>query len=373
MTESLMTAIVQDRYGSADVLELREIQRPRPRADEVIVRVHAAGVDFGVWHLMEGLPYAMRLATGLRRPRNPVRGLELAGVVEEVGAKVTAFAPGDPVFGIGEGSFAEYVRASQAKLVHMPANLGFEAAAVVPVSATTALVGLRAAKIVAGQTVLITGAGGGVGSYAVQIARAMGAEVTGVCSTSKLDFVRSLGAAHAIDYTQEDFTTGSRTYDAVIDLAGRRGVSALRRAVAPTGTVVILGGEGGGKWVGMGRQVWSQIIGLTSRQKFRSPLAFVNQADLRVLKEMLETGALTPVIDRRYPLSEVPVAIRALAAGHSRGKSVITICAPGALVCRAVVHAADDHFALPRCHADAVGVGRIVEVDAEPAVASRRA
>lgn len=325
-TDSLMTAIVQDHYGSADVLKLREIERPRPRADEAIVRVHAAGVDFGVWHLMEGLPYAVRLVSGLRRPRNPVRGLELAGVVEEVGAEVTAFAPGDEVFGIGEGSFAEYARASQSKLVHKPSNLGFEEAAVVPVSATTALVGLRAAKVEAGQTVLITGAGGGVGSYAVQLARAMGAEVTGVCSTSKLDFVRALGAADAIDYTREDITRGDRTYDAIIDLAGSRSVSTLRSVLAPTGTLVLLGGEDGGTWFGMGRQVWSQIIGIGARQKFRSPLALVNQGDLRVLKEMLETGKLKPVVDRRYPLSEVPTAVRALAAGHSRGKSVITIC-----------------------------------------------
>jgi NADPH:quinone reductase-like Zn-dependent oxidoreductase len=325
-TDTLMTAIVQDRYGSADVLQLRQIERPRPRADEAIVRVHAAGVDFGVWHLMEGMPYAVRLVTGLRRPRNPVRGLELAGVIDEVGADVTAFAPGDEVFGIGEGSFAEYARASQSKLVHKPSNLDFEAAAVVPVSATTALVGLRAAKVEAGQTVLITGAGGGVGSYAVQLARAMGAEVTGVCSTSKMDFVRALGAADAIDYTREDITTGDRTYDAIIDLAGSRSVSSLRRALAPTGTLVLLGGEGGGTWLGMGRQVWSQIIGIGARQKFRSPLALVNQGDLRVLKEMLETGEITPVVDRRYPLSEVPTAVRALAAGHSRGKAVITIC-----------------------------------------------
>lgn len=323
---SLMTAIVQDRYGSADVLQLREIERPRPRADEVIVRVHAAGVDFGVWHLMEGIPYAVRLVSGLRRPRNPVRGLELAGVVEAVGAEVTVFAPGDEVFGIGDGSFAEYARTSQTKLVHKPSNLRFDEAAVVPVSATTALFGVRSANVEAGQKVLITGAGGGVGSYAVQLARAMGAEVTGVCSTSKLDFVRALGAAHVIDYTREDITASDRTYDAIIDLAGSRSVSTLRRALSPTGTLVILGGEGSGKWLGMGRQVWSKIVGIATRQKFRSPLALVNQEDLRVLKELLETGKLRPVVDRRYPLSEVPSAIRALASGHSRGKSVITIC-----------------------------------------------
>jgi NADPH:quinone reductase-like Zn-dependent oxidoreductase len=321
-----MKAIIQDRYGSADVLQLREIDRPRPRADEVLVRVHAAGVDFGVWHLMAGVPYAVRLVVGLRRPRNPVRGLELAGVVEEVGAGVTAFRPGDEVFGVGEGSFAEYARASQSRLAHKPSSVGFEEAAVVPVSATTALVGLRAAKLEAGQSVLITGAGGGVGSYAVQLARAMGAEVTGVCSTSKLDLVRSLGAQHVIDYTRDDFTAGDRAYDAIIDLAGSRTVSTLRRALAPAGTLVILGGEGGGRWLGMGRQIWSRVVGIATGQKFRSPLGLVNQEDLGVLKEMLEKGQVTPVVDRRYPLSEVPTAVRALAAGHSRGKSVIKIC-----------------------------------------------
>lgn len=324
-TASLMNAIVQDRYGSAEVLQLRAIERPRPRADEVIVRVHAAGVDFGVWHFMEGLPYAMRLASGLRRPRNPVRGLELAGVVESVGPEVTALSPGDAVFGIGDGSFAEYARASQGKLVHKPAGLRFDEAAAVPVSATTALVGLRAAKVEAGQRVLITGAGGGVGSYAVQLARSMGAEVTGVCSTSKLDLVRSLGAANVIDYTREDIASGGRSYDAVIDLAGSRSLATLRRVLSPVGTLVILGGEGGGKWLGMGRQAWSQIVGMTTRQKFRSPLALVNQEDLRVLKELLEAGKLRPVVDRRYPLAEVPSAVRALASGHSRGKTVITI------------------------------------------------
>lgn len=320
-----MKAIIQDRYGSADVLRLGEIDRPRPRAGEVIVRVHAAGIDFGVWHLMEGVPYAVRLASGLRRPRNPVRGLELAGVVEEVGAAVTAFRPGDEVFGVGEGAFAEYARANPARLLRKPAHLGFAEAAAVPVSATTALVGLRAAQLEAGQSVLITGAGGGVGSYAVQIARAMGVEVTGVCSSSKVDHVRALGAAHVIDYTREKLTASGRRYDAIIDLAGSRAVSTLRRALAPTGTLVILGGEGGGKWLGMGRQVWSQFVGLTTRQKFRAPLALVNPADLRTLAELLETGALRSVVDRRYPLHETPAAIHALTAGHSRGKSVVLI------------------------------------------------
>jgi len=263
-----MKAVVQDRYGSADVFQLREIERPRPRADEVVVRVHAAGVDFGVWHLMAGVPYAVRLAVGLRRPRNPVRGMDLAGVVEEVGAGVRAFQPGDEVFGVGEGSFAEYTRASVSRLVPKPSKLSFEEAAAVPVSATTALVGVRAAELRAGQSVLITGAGGGVGSYAVQIARALGAQVTAVCSTAKLPFVRALGAAHVVDYTREDFTAADQQYDAIIDLAGRRSVSALRRALKPTGTLVILGGEGGGQWLGLGRQVWSQLVGIAVQQGY---------------------------------------------------------------------------------------------------------
>src|SRR3954467_3042842 len=271
LPSSFMQAIVQDAYGSADVLHLEKIKRPEAGANEVLLRVHAAGIDFGVWHLMAGLPYAVRLVMGVRKPRNRVRGIEVAGVVERIGANVIAFKPGDEVFGIAEGSFAEYARASQQKLLHKPSNLTFEQAAVVPVSATTALVGLHAAKVQAGQKVLIIGAGGGVGSYAVQLARSMGAEVTAVCTASKLEFVRSIGATYAIDYTREDFADGTRSYDAIIDLAGNRSVSHLRRALTPTGTWVILGGEGGGRWLGLGRQVWSQLVGLFSRQKFRSP------------------------------------------------------------------------------------------------------
>jgi NADPH:quinone reductase-like Zn-dependent oxidoreductase len=320
-----MQAIVQDTYGSADVLQLREIDRPQIGADEVLIRVHAAGVDFGVWHLMAGLPYAVRLVMGVRKPRNPVRGLEVAGVVEATGANVTAFKKGDEVFGASEGSFAEYARASQARVLHKPSNLTFEQAAVVPVSATTALVGLRAAKVEAGQKVLVIGAGGGVGSYVVQIARSMGAEVTGVCSTSKLDLVRSIGATHVIDYTRQDFADSGLKYDVIIDLAGSRAVSHLRRGLTATGTLVILGGEGGGRWLGMGRQLWSKMVGLLSRQKFRSPVALVNQNDLGILKELLEAGKVTPIIDRSYALGDVPAAIRALAKGHSRGKSVVKV------------------------------------------------
>jgi NADPH:quinone reductase-like Zn-dependent oxidoreductase len=320
-----MQAIVQDTYGSADVLQLREIARPQIGADEVLIRVHAAGVDFGVWHSIAGLPYAVRLVMGVRKPKNPVRGLEFAGVVEAAGANVTAFKKGDEVFGASEGSFAEYARASQARVLHKPSHLTFEQAAVVPVSATTALVGLRGAKVEAGQKVLVIGAGGGVGSYVVQIARSMGAEVTGVCSTSKLDFVRSLGATHVIDYTRQDFADSGLEYDVIIDLAGSRAISHLRRGLTATGTLVILGGEGGGRWLGMGRQLWSKIVGLFSQQKFRSPLALVNQNDLRILKERLEAGKVTPIVDRTYALGDVPAAIRALAEGHSRGKSVIKV------------------------------------------------
>ncbi len=323
--ERTMQAIVQDTYGSADVLQLRRIDRPAIGADEVLIRVHAAGVDFGVWHLMTGTPLAVRLVMGVQRPRNPVRGLEVAGVVSATGANVTAFKEGDEVFGASEGSFAEYARASQGRLLHKPSNLTFEQAAVVPVSATTALVGIRAAKVKAGQTVLVIGAGGGVGSYVVQIARAMGAVVTGVCSTGKLDFVRSLGATHVVDYTREDFAASGLKYDVIIDLAGSRAVSHLRRALAATGTLVILGGEGGGRWLGMGRQLWSKVVGLFSRQKFRSPIGLVNKKDLGTLKGLLETGEVTPIIDRTYSLSDVPAAIRALAEGHSRGKSVIKV------------------------------------------------
>jgi NADPH:quinone reductase-like Zn-dependent oxidoreductase len=318
-------AIIQESYGSADVLRLAVIDRPVVGLDQVLVRVHAAGVDFGVWHLMTGIPYAVRLVMGLGRPRNPVRGLEVAGVIEATGADVTAFKAGDEVFGVCEGAFAEYARASQTKLLHKPSGLTFEEAAALPVSATTALVGLRAAQVGPGRSVVIIGAGGGVGSFAVQLARSMGAEVTGVCSTSKVELVRSLGAAHIIDYTRQDFADGTRKYDAIIDLAGRRSISHLRRALTPTGTLVILGGEGGGRWLGMGRQLWSLVVGLFSRQRFRSPLGLVNQEDLGVLNALVEAGELRPIIDRTYPLREVPAAVRALAEGHSRGKAVIKV------------------------------------------------
>lgn len=319
-----MKAIIQNRYGSPDVLQLAEIDRPQVGPEEVLIRVHAAGVDPSVWHLMTGMPYAVRLAVGLRKPRNPVRGLDVAGVVEAVGANVTGFKKGDEVFGASEGSFAEYARASAKQLVHKPAGLTFEAAAAVPVSATTALQGLRAAKLQAGQKVLIIGAGGGVGSFAVQLALAMGAEVTGVCSTSKVDFVRSLGATHVIDYTKESISR--HQYDVVLDTAGSRRLSEVRAAMTPRGTLVIIGGEGGGTWFGLGRQMWAMVVGLFSQQKFRSVISLVNQPDLVTLKEHLESGKLKPALTSRYSLNEVPQAIRALAQWNSQGKAVIKVC-----------------------------------------------
>jgi len=247
-----MNAVVQDTCGSPDVLELREIDEPVVGDDQVLVQVRAAGVDPGVWHLMTGLPYLVRVVGyGLRKPKVGIRGRDVAGRVEVVGANVTRFRPGDEVFGVCDGSFAEYVCARPDKLAPKPANLTFEQAAAVPISGLTALQALRdTGKVQLGQTVLIIGAAGGVGSFAVQLAKAFGAKVTGVCSTTKLDLVRSIGADEVIDYTREDFSDGARHWDLVVDTAGRRSLSQLRRALAPRGTLVIVGGEGGGRWLG---------------------------------------------------------------------------------------------------------------------------
>ena len=246
-----MRAIVQYEYGTADVLQLAEIDRPTIKAGEVLVQVRAAGVDRGTWHLMAGKPYVMRLAFGVRGPRRAVPGLDVAGVVVAVGSDVTRFKPGDEVFGIGKGSFAEFAAAREDKLAHKPSSLTFEQAAAMSVSGQTALRGLRdVGGLQAGQKVLITGASGGVGTYAVQIAKALGAEVTGVCSTGKMDLVRSIGADHVIDYTHDDFADGEQHYDLILDIAGNSTLSRLRRALTPHGTVVIAGGEGGDRWFG---------------------------------------------------------------------------------------------------------------------------
>jgi NADPH:quinone reductase-like Zn-dependent oxidoreductase len=323
-----MKAIVQDTYGSTDVLELRDIDKPEIADDEVLIRVHAAGVDRGVWHLMTGLAYPIRLAGyGLRAPKTPVPGTDMAGVVEAVGKDVTRFQPGDQVFGIGKGAFAEYARAPENKLAPKPANLTFEQAAVVAISGLPALQGLRdKGRVVPGQKVLIIGASGGVGTYAVQLAKAFGAEVTGVCSTTKVDLVRSLGADHVIDYTQEDFTRSGQRYDLILDIGGNRSLSRLRRALAPKGTLVLAGGEAGGRWLGgLDRQLRALLLSRFVGQKLTSLLSKENHEDLLVLKELIEAGKVTPVIDRSYPLSEVPQAIRYLEEGRAKGKVVITV------------------------------------------------
>ncbi len=323
-----MKAIVQDIYGSADVLELRDIDKPAVGNDDVLVRVHAAGVDPGVWHLMTGLPYLVRIAGfGLRQPKTRVRGTDLAGRVEAVGRNVIQFKPADEVFGTGDGTFAEYVCTRAETLLTRPRNLTYEQAAAIPTSALTALHGLRdAGKARPGQKVLIVGAAGGVGTFGVQIAKALGTEVTGVCSTTKTDLVLSIGADHAIDYTREDFADGRRRYDLILDTAGIRPLSTLRRALTPDGTLVIVGGEGGGRWLGgTDRQLRALLLSPFVRQKLRSFISMPRKDDLQFVKELVEAGRITPAIDKTYPLSDVPAAIRHLEAGRARGKVVITI------------------------------------------------
>jgi NADPH:quinone reductase-like Zn-dependent oxidoreductase len=320
-----MRAIVQDSYGSADVLRLADTVMPAIAPSEVLVRVRAAGVDRGTWHLMAGQPYLMRiLGFGLRRPKNPVPGLDVAGTVVSTGATVTRFAPGDEVFGIARGSFAEYAAADAGKLARKPAGLSFEQAATVAVSGLAALQGLRAGRIQAGQKVLIIGASGGVGSYAVQLAKAFGAEVTGVSSTAKLDLVRSLGADHVLDYTRQDVTDGRRRYDLVLDIGGNNRLSQLRRTLTPTGTLVIAGGEGA-KWTGMGRQLRALALSVLVRQRLTMFVSRPRQADLETLLQLAAAGRLTPAVSATYPLPRVPEAIRDLQAGHARGKIAITI------------------------------------------------
>jgi NADPH:quinone reductase-like Zn-dependent oxidoreductase len=323
-----MKAIVQDKYGSPDVLELRDIDKPQIADEEVLVRVHAAGVGRDVWHVMTGLPYPIRLAGyGLRAPKNPVIGSDVAGVVEAVGKNVSRFRPGDEVFGIGKGSYAEYARALEDKLAPKPANLTFEQAAVLAISALTALQGLRDhGRVEPGQEVLIIGASGGVGTFAVQIAKAFGAHVTGVCSTTKVDMVSSIGADHVIDYTREDFAEGEQRYDLILDIGGNSSLSRLRRALTPQGTLVITGGEGGGRWLGgTDRQIRALLLSRFVGQKLGTFINKENHEDMLVLKELIESGKVTPVIDRTYPLAEVPEAIRYLEEGHAQGKVVITV------------------------------------------------
>ena len=321
-----MKAILQDVYGSPEVLRLGDTDEPEVESSEVLVQVRAAGVDRGTAHLMRGEPYLMRvLGFGFRGPKTRVPGRDVAGTVVRIGSEVTDFQVGDEVFGIAKGSFAEYAAARADKLVRKPARLTFEQAAVVPVSATTAMQGLRdVGHVMAGQHVLIIGASGGVGTYAVQLAKAFGAWVTGVCSTPKVDLVRSIGADDVIDYTREDFADGVKRFDLILDTGGNSSISRLRRALAPKGTAVIVGGELG-KWTGVGRQIRAVALSPLVPQRLAM---FVNREkhdDLDAVRQLIENGQVTPIVDRTYPLAEVPEALRHLEAGQARGKIAISI------------------------------------------------
>jgi NADPH:quinone reductase-like Zn-dependent oxidoreductase len=324
-----MRAIVQDEYGEAgDVLRLAEIDRPAIADGEVLVKVHAAGVDRGVWHVMAGMPYLIRLmGYGVRAPKNRVRGQEFAGIVEAVGKDVTTVAPGDEVYGIGHGSFAEYTAVSADKIAPKPKNLTFAQAAAAPISALTALQAVRdAAQVRAGQQVLVIGASGGVGTFAVQIAKAFGAEVTGVCGTAKVDLVRSIGADHVIDYTKADITDGERRYDVILDTGGHRSLTQLRRALTAHGTLVIVGSETGGRWLaGFDRSLRAPVVSMFVGQTMRPLVNSENAADLVALTELVEAGKVTPAVDRTYPLSEAPAAVQHMVDGHARGKLVVTV------------------------------------------------
>jgi NADPH:quinone reductase-like Zn-dependent oxidoreductase len=324
-------AIVRGRYGSPDVLELAEIDKPEPGDDEVLVRVHAASVNPADWHFLRGTPYIARLQLGLRKPKDRVLGCDVAGRVEAVGKDVTMFRPGDDVFGSpfmhGLGAFAEYVCVPEDLLAPKPATLSFEEAAAVPLAASTALQGLRDhGRIEPGHKVLIIGASGGVGTFAVQIAKSFDAEVTGVCSTRNVDMVRSLGADHIIDYTKEDFTQSGQQYDLIFQLAGTRSPSECRSALTSNGTLVISSGESEGRWIGpVDRVIKALVLSALVSQKLATFTVKPNSEDLQLLKQFIEDGTLTLVIDRTYRLAQVPEAIRYLEEGRARGKVVITV------------------------------------------------
>jgi NADPH:quinone reductase-like Zn-dependent oxidoreductase len=325
-----MRAIVQDEYGTdaKKVLRLEEIEKPAPGDDDVLVRVRTASVHIGDWHVMTGLPYMLRVVGfGLRAPKVRVRGMDVAGTVEGVGSKVDQFLVGDDVFGTCEGAFAEYACAPQGNFALKPANLTFEQAAAVPTSAFAALQGIRdKGEVHKGQHVLIVGASGGVGLFAVQIARSFGAEVTGVCGSSKADLVRNAGAAHVIDYNKEDFSRGPTRYDVILDMGGNRSLADLRRALTPGGTLVLAGGEGGNRVLG-GTNRWIQALVMSPfvKHKLRILSTSPNGDDLRVLKTLLESGEVAAIIDSTLPLSEVPAALQRVVEGSLRGKIVISI------------------------------------------------
>lgn len=327
MPTQKMRAVVQREYGSADTLRFGEIDLPVMEKGEVLLRVHAAGLDRGTWHLMAGKPYLIRLGFGFRGPKNPVPGLDVAGTVVAVGEEVTRFQVGDEVFGVSRGSFAEYACAREDKLAKKPESLPFEQAAVVSISALTALQGLRDhGRVEAGQKVLIVGASGGVGTYAVQLAKEFGAEVTGVCSGAKVDLVRSIGADHVIDYEQRDFADGAERYDLILDIGGNSSLSRLRRALTQTGTLVIVGGEGGGPWFGgVDRQLRALAMSPFVSQRLTNFIASDNHVDMEYVGELIEAGKLVPTLETTYPLEQAPDAMRHLVAGRARGKVAIKV------------------------------------------------
>jgi NADPH:quinone reductase-like Zn-dependent oxidoreductase len=321
-----MRAVVQDRYGSSEVLRPARVARPVLGDNQVLLHVNAAGLDRGTEHLMTGKPYVARLFVGLRKPKNPIPGRDAAGTVAAVGASVTRFTVGDEVYGVAPGSFAEYAVAREDKLARKPVNLSFAQAAAIPVSAGTALQALvDVGRVQAGQSVLVVGASGGVGTYAVQLAKAFGAEVTGVSSTPKVDLVKSLGADHVIDYTREDFADGTRRYDLILDIGGSTPVRRLRRALRPRGTLVFVGGENSGNLTGLGRQLRGALISPFLRQRLVLLVAKERAADLERLTGLIEDGKVVPSVERSYPLDEAPDAMRLLEKGRVRGKVVITV------------------------------------------------
>ena len=322
-----MQATVQDRYGSVAVLETRDIDKPAIGAGEVLVRVRAAGVNPADWAIMSGLPYIARPVYGLRRPKHIVRGTDVAGTVEAIGTEVTRFKPGDEVFGWCVGSYAEFAAASEDALALKPANLTFEQAAAVPMAGFVALQALRDhGKVRAGQKVLVNGASGGIGTFAVQIAKSLGAEVTGVCSTRNVDMVRSIGADHVVDYTKEDFTRSGKQYDFILDNVANHSLTDLRHTLTPTGTLIPNGGGFDHRWMASGgRIVRAAVLFRFGGQKLGNFLMSANQQDLIVLKELIEAGKVTPVMDRTYPLSQTAEAIDHVGRGHARGKVAITV------------------------------------------------
>ena len=324
----LMKAIVYRAYGSPDVLKLEDVERPTPADNEVLVKVHAASVNPLDWHYMRGTPYIVRMDAGLRKPKVTRLGVDYAGTVEAVGKNVTQFKPGDEVFGGRSGAFAQYLAAREDRaIVLKPANLTFEQAASVPVAAVTALQALRdKGKIQPGQKVLINGASGGVGTFAVQIAKSFGADVTGVCSTRNVDMVRSIGADHVIDYTREDFIQSGQRYDLILDMVGNHSLLEYRRVLNPKGIFVVVGGPSNGNWIGpLAGPIQAFLLSPFVSQTFVPFLAQLNKEDLTVLRDLIQAGKVTPVIDRRYSLTEIPAAIRYLEEGHARGKVVISL------------------------------------------------